>query len=171
MSRLLDFSCLVSTHENVNGLTQSFSFMKSLELTTTLSVVPFTEDLYKSVWQLKNTKGSINALENTSFDEFHFLLEYSKVPLVLYSVQYKEGFGGRGDEAWLIKHPDIVKKYFDETASIGKVFDEALLDSGLPPGELIEPFKNRFTNSAPQVSFINLGLRTKYRAEDFFAEL
>jgi len=169
MPKLQDFSFFLSTTRNIQRIKIEYPFMEYVELTDTLAVVPFTEDFYTGFWSVADPARFVAGLEGTSFEEFILLEDYSNLPIILYTVQYKYEMGGRGDEAWLFRDGKLVKKYFEESARIGVVLDQALKDSELDLGKLKDSIHHKIhVHPDAAVSFYTLGLESKFVAEDFF---
>ncbi len=121
-----NFSIIISSLDNIKAIQNELHFSKSINLTTTLAAIPLTQYFMDKFEEINPEYEIIPELEYDNFEKYYFLIKYSSTPIVLYTISYKMGLGGRGDQSWLFKDGSLVSTYFDEKKSIGHVLNIAL---------------------------------------------
>jgi hypothetical protein len=164
-----DFKIAITTTKNILRIKSQYNFIEEIELTSTLSGIPFTKAFLNNYPEEHPIKFYSKELIDEFYTEFHFLWDYSDIPIILYAISHHPDHGGKGDEAWLFANHKLTMRYFEERANIGIALDKALADSKLDlgkiPGQTYNPIEVPFESTN---SFYKLGFKFKKNPEDFF---
>lgn len=166
---LNDFKIAITTTNNILRIKNQYNFIEDIELTTTLSGIPFTKAFLNNYPEEPTNKPYTEELISEFYTEFRFLWDYSDIPIILYEISHHHDLGGKGDEAWLFINHKLTMHYFEETAVIGIALDKALADSKLDLGKISGQAYNRLQVPFESTnSFYTLGFKSKKNPEDFF---
>ncbi|HLP11178.1 MAG TPA: hypothetical protein VK177_04540 [Flavobacteriales bacterium] len=165
-----DFKIAITTTENVLRIKRQYNFVEHIALTSTLSGIPFTSQFINNYPEELSDKSYPEELIPEFYTGFHFLWDYSDIPIILYEISFHHDLGGKGDEAWLFADHKLALHYFEAGASIGHVLNNVLADLKLDLGSISLEVLNgvNVPKDAP-VSFTSLGFKFKKNPEDFFS--